>query len=117
MFLEALASRSLQADLFAGDRERARCLVRSMPSSEVATELKVAAHRNPQTQWTANDIIDIDSMSLAVPYRDVVVTEKRACHTLCSAHLDMRMNTTILDRLADLPGTLTDRSVKHGRGK
>jgi hypothetical protein len=97
----------LRADVFADDRERARRLVRSMPSSEVSTELKVAAHRNPQTQWTANDIIDIDSMGLAVPYCDIVVTEKRACHTLRSAHLDTRMNTTILDRLVDLPSALT----------
>jgi len=106
MFIEALAARSLDIGLFQFDRERARCLVRSMPSSEVSTELKVAAHRNPQTKWTSNDIIDIDAMSLSVPYCDLVVTEKRACHMLRSAKLDVRMNTIILDRLADLPDVL-----------
>jgi len=39
------------------------------------TELKRAAHRNRQTKWKSNDLIDIDAMSLAVPYCDVVVTE------------------------------------------
>jgi hypothetical protein len=76
--LDALQARNLTMDLLNGDRERARRLVRSMPSSEVATELKVSAHCNRQTKWTSNDMIDIDAMSLAVPYCDVVVTEKRA---------------------------------------
>ena len=106
MLIENLTTRSHQVDFLQGDRERARRLVRSMPTSEVATELKVAAHRNAQTKWTPNDIIDIDSMSLSVPYCDIVVTEKRACHTLRSAHLDARMGTTIIDSLGDLPALL-----------
>jgi hypothetical protein len=114
MLNEALAVRSLQRSLLDGDRGRARSLVRSMPSSEVSTELKVAAHRNAQTNWTPNDIIDIDAMSLSVPYCDVVVTEKRACHTLRSAKLDVRMNTVILDRLADLPAALVSAREQAG---
>src|SRR5688572_22393889 len=40
--------------------------------------LKTAWHRNRDIPWSANDIYDIDAMALAVPYCDVVVTEK-AC--------------------------------------
>ena len=69
------------------DRSRAHQLVRSMPSSEVSVELKRAAHQNPQLGWIANDVFDMDTMSLAVPYSDVVATERRTCHALRAAHL------------------------------
>lgn len=101
MLFENLAARSYPGDSLQGDRERACRIVQCMPSSEVSTELKVAAHRNPQTKWTPNDMMDIEAMSLSVPYCDVVVTEKRACHTLRRAHLDERMGTTILDNLME----------------
>jgi hypothetical protein len=89
--------------------EDARRLVRSMPTSEVAIELKTAWHRNASKKWTANDIYDIDAMALAVPYCDVVVTEKACHHLLTTAKLDKRMNTTILRRLADLPDAIGAR--------
>ena len=44
-----------------------------MPSSDVAVTLLTARHRNPEARWTANDIFDIDSMSVAVPDGDIVV--------------------------------------------
>ncbi len=106
MLEEALLARGRAFDELTFDRDQARRLVRSMPTGEVATELKVAAHRNPQTKWTSNDIIDIDAMSLAVPYCDIVVTEKRACHVLRAAHLDGRMDTKLVHRLSELPALL-----------
>lgn len=98
-----LTSHGLRITDVMTDRDGARRLVRAMPSNEVAIELKTAAHRNPQHNWTANDITDIDAMALAVPYCDVVVTEKHAWNALRAAHLDRRMNTVILRRLEELP--------------
>ena len=106
MLLEALTWRSLGLEFLEADRDRARRLVRSMPSSEISTELKRAAHRNRQTKWKSNDIIDIDAMSLAVPYCDVVVTERHRANQLRSAHFDDRMSTVILDTLQLLPDVL-----------
>jgi len=106
MLFDALTWRSLGFEFLEADRDRARRLVRSMPSSEVSTELKRAAHRNRQTRWRSNDIIDIDAMSLAVPYCDVVVTEQHRANQLRSAHFDDRMNTVILDAPQLLPGIL-----------
>ena len=106
MLREALTWRSLGFEFLEADRDRSRRLVRSMPSSEVSTELKRAAHRNRQTKWKANDIIDIDAMSLAVPYCDVVVTERHRANQLRSAHFDDRMSTVILDALQLLPDVL-----------
>lgn len=104
MLNEALAARGRRfAELnLDEDRAKARQLVRSMPSSEVSVELKRAAHRNPQLGWTANDVFDIDAMSVAVPYCDIVVTERRACATVRAAHLDRRMNTVVVASPADL---------------
>src|SRR5581483_10193729 len=70
----ALAERGLALTDVIPDQQSARAFVRAMPSTEVSIELKTAWHRNADKVWTANDIYDIDAMSLAVPYCDVVVT-------------------------------------------
>lgn len=88
------------------DPESARAFVRAMPSTEVSIELKTAWHRNRDKPWTANDIHDIDAMSLAVPYCDIVVTEKACHHALRAAHLDKRMHTLLLRSLKNLPDAL-----------
>jgi hypothetical protein len=82
--------------------------MRSMPSTDVSVALKTAWHRNPDKPWSANDIYDIDAMALAVPYCDVVVTEKACHHALVSAGMDLRMDTAVLRDLASLVSTLTN---------
>ena len=113
IFPRALKERGLmQADVLQ-DRQSARAFVRGMPSTEVAIELKTAWHRNRDKHWTVNDIQDIDAMSLAVPYCDIVVSDK-ACHqALAAAHLGKRMNTVLLWSLEDLPNTLAQWKPKR----
>lgn len=82
--------------------------MRSMPSTDVSMTLKTAWHRNRDKPWSANDIYDIDAMALAVPYCDVVVTEKACHHALVSTGMDMRMNTVLLRDLPGLASTLTN---------
>jgi hypothetical protein len=72
----ALAERGLALTDVASDVESARRFTRAMPSTEVSIILKTAWHRNRDKQWTANDIYDVDALALAVPYCDIVVTEK-----------------------------------------
>jgi hypothetical protein len=102
----ALAERGLVLKDVISDQESARAFVRAMPSTEVSIELKTAWHRNGDKVWTANDIYDIDAMSLAVPYCDVVVPDKAFYHVLSSAGLGERMHTALLRNLVDLPSTL-----------
>ena len=113
----ALAERGLALSDVASDQQSARAFVRAMPSSEVSIALKTAWHRNRDKQWTANDIHDIDAMSLSVPYCDIVVTEKACHHALQAAHLGKRMHTALLRNLVDLPDTLdqwkTRRTLAH----
>ena len=54
-------------------------------------------------------MLDIDAMALAVPYCDVVVTEKACHHALLSAGMDVRMNTVLLRDLPSLASTLSLR--------
>lgn len=107
ILLRVLPERGLQALSEAiKNRDEARAFVRSMPTTEVAIELKTAWHRNRDKQWTANDIFDIDALALAVPYCDIVVTEKACHHMLTAARFGDRMGTALLRSVADLPATL-----------
>ena len=101
------------SDVLTDDLEAARAFVRAMPSTEVSIELKTAWHRNRNKSWAGNDIYDIDAMSLAVPYCDIVVTEKACHHVLKAARLGERMHTALLRNLADLPTTLDNWKPKR----
>lgn len=68
----------------------------------MCVSLTVAAHRNPQTKWTGNDMFDIDALSVAVPYCDLVVTERHARHVLEVSGAPGRCGTTAMATLAEL---------------
>jgi hypothetical protein len=105
---EALEARGRDFSAVWTDRDAARGIVNAMPSTDVAVTLKTAAHRNPQKGWLRNDIYDIDALSIAVPYCDIVVTEKHAHHVLQAARVPGRMDTVLLCRLGELPKQLRD---------
>jgi hypothetical protein len=109
----ALAPRSLALRDVIFDPESGRKFVRAMPSTEVSIELKTAWHRNRDKNWTANDIYDIDAMALAVPYCDIVVTEKACHHALTAARLGERMHTALLRNLKELPSVLEQWKPKR----
>jgi hypothetical protein len=110
----ALARRQLALRDVISDPESGRKFVRAMPSTEVSIELKTAWHRNRDKSWTANDIYDIDAMGLAVPYCDIVVTEKACHHALTTARVGERMHTALLRNLLDLPGALERWEPRRG---
>lgn len=105
--MEALSARGRSiTDALGHDKAAARAMARSMPGTEVATTLKVEDHRNRDKRWTHNDTFDIDALSLAIPYCDVVVTDVHRRHVLNTAGLGERMNTIIFAKLAALPDHL-----------
>ena len=82
-----------------------------MPSLRVTIELKTAYRRNPQTRWTSNAMFDIDAMSVAVPYCDIVASDTEMRAMLDQTKLGKAMGTTIVSRpeeLAELLLALTD---------
>lgn len=63
-----------------------RRLMAAMPHTQVAISMKTHYHRDPAHQWTTNDIIDIDAMSVAYAYCDAVFTDK-AARSVCPREL------------------------------
>ena len=64
--------------------------------------------------WTINDLRDIAALSAAIPYCDIVVTDKKAWDVVVNrAHLDSEFRTHVLARLDGLPDLVT----RHGNGK
>lgn len=113
----ALTQRRITLPALISDQHAGRRFVRAMPSTNVSIELKTAWHRNPDKPWTANDIYDIDAMSLAVPYCDIVVTEKACHHVLNVARLGEEMHTALLRDLEHLPSTLEQWKPRRGSQK
>jgi hypothetical protein len=59
-------------------------------------------NKNGTRAWTRNDIYDIDALEAAVPYCDVVVTEKYACQVINQAGLAERFDTKVIRHLDSL---------------
>ncbi|MFI7285288.1 hypothetical protein ACIBRY_01225 [Streptomyces anulatus] len=102
LLTEALMARDLTVENILIDKASARRFVDIMPSADVHVELTYAAHRNRDKSWESNDIFDIDALSIAVPYCDVVVTERHACHVLRTARVPARVGTEVFATLGEL---------------
>jgi hypothetical protein len=75
----------------------------SLPTRRVSTMIRFHYLREVYKDWTINDLRDVAALSLAIPYCDLVVTDKKAWDvTVNRAHLDVEFNTVILPRLSDL---------------
>ena len=59
-------------------------------------------NKNGTRAWTRNDIYDIDALEAAVPYCDVVVTERYACRVMNQSGLADRFSTKVIRRLDNL---------------
>lgn len=88
--------------------EFGRNIVESLPTRACMFYMRRAKHENPQWKWEQHDRADIGALSAAVPYCDVVVTERQWAHVLRTAKLDRRFGTTIISRLTDLLPILAD---------
>jgi hypothetical protein len=53
-----------------------RTFLGSMPHTQVAVSIKSHYHRNEMHNWTANDISDIDALSVAYAYCDAVFPDR-----------------------------------------
>jgi hypothetical protein len=90
----------------------------SLPSRRVAAMLQFHYLKDVHREWKISDLRDIAALSGAIPYCDVVVTDKKAWDaSMNRAHLDKEFDTIILHRLADLPAhvppeTATANSVE-----
>ena len=74
-----------------------RQLFAAMPHTQVAISIKTRYHRDPAHRWTVNDISDIDALSVAYAYCDVVFTDNAARAALADSK-DLRAFKTGLPR-------------------
>jgi hypothetical protein len=90
-----------RAVLDLGDVARGRQFMGAMPHTQVAISIKTRYHRDPAHRWTVNDINDIDALSVAYAYCDVVFTDKAARAALTDSTDLRRAFKTTLPRTPD----------------
>lgn len=77
-----------------------RCLLGSLPHAQVAVSVKTRMHKNPRHNWTANDLTDIDAMSVAYAYCEAVFPDKAVRHALLNSK-ELRTMGTFVPRHPD----------------
>ncbi|MFB6525199.1 hypothetical protein [Streptomyces sp. NPDC056399] len=115
LLLAQLIARGLAPDAVDKDIATLNAFVLSMPSMRVTTVLKARMHSNRSKKWLPNDIYDIDAMSLAVPYCDIVAPDKEYANALHQAHLSTTMHTTVVRNLGQLADALVQPRIPHRR--
>lgn len=75
--------------------EAMRHLVQSIPSTDVWATLRHLKHRDLNLPWEQHDWTDMWALSVAIPYCDAVVTEKRWAHLATVGGLSRRYGTSI----------------------
>jgi hypothetical protein len=88
---------------FLRDREQMTGFLMSLPSRRVATMIQYHYLKDVERDWKINDLRDIFALSSAIPYCDVVVTDRKAWDvTKRRARLDEEFDTEIFCTLDDL---------------
>lgn len=71
-------------------------LVASIPTARTWSTLRYHKHRDLNLPWEQHDWTDLWALSVAIPYCDVVVTEKRWKHLAGRSGLDRHFRTAIV---------------------
>ena len=74
----------------------------SMPAHHTRFTLAWARDRKAAKPLKTNDLLDIAHLAVAIPYADVVVTDKMAAYLATSEKLDKMYDCTVLDDLRKL---------------
>jgi hypothetical protein len=82
--------------------DRMTHLVEAMPSRWVEMKLRHLRQANPQKDWSGNDLNDVTALAIAVPYCDIVVTEKSWTSMLTDAKVPARFGHFVTASLDDL---------------
>ncbi|WP_417218581.1 hypothetical protein [Arthrobacter sp.] len=95
--------------------DRLAHLVEAMPSRWVEMSLRQARQANPQKEWSGNDLNDVTALAIAVPYCDIVVTEKSWAAMLTDAKVPARFGHVVTASLDELVNHLT--ATPHPRSQ
>lgn len=83
--------------------------LRLCPSLDVMLALQNSSDRNLQKQLEPNDVIDLSFLCVAIPYCDIVVTEKVWTSRVTEAKLDGRYGDKVIHDLNRLPEHILQR--------
>lgn len=86
-------------------RERVVSFVERVPTLRIAAEMKLEIFRDANRKWNWNILRDIDALSIAIPYCDVVVADKDAAALARRTKAPARHGSivvSLLDELLDL---------------
>jgi hypothetical protein len=89
-------------EFFANGKEWLSAFLDDIPTAAITMTLTEKLFRNPSKTWKGNDLRDADAMSAAIPYCDVVLTDKFAAAQLANSPAVTRLGTLVLPRLRDL---------------
>lgn len=88
--------------------DHAEAIIDGIPSRWAEMKLRHQRQANPQKSWEGNDLNDVTSLAVAVPYCDVVVTEKSWASLINAAKVGDRFDTLVTRHLQDVVGCLAD---------
>jgi hypothetical protein len=108
MVNESLLARELEIEDVWSDMESSQRIVDAMPSADVAVTLLTEYHRDATFNWKRNHIFDIDALSVAVPYCDVVATDSQAVDALSRRRVAERTGTKVFKSLDALAVIFSD---------
>ncbi|MFE9474427.1 hypothetical protein ACFYOR_25820 [Streptomyces griseofuscus] len=80
-------------------REDIMELWNAVPTLHTYSSLRIQRFRNAHQKWSQHDLADLLALSVAIPYCDVVVTERQWCHFAKQAKLNRAYDTLITPSL------------------
>lgn len=93
-------------DLFARGADDVTHFVHAIPTADVFVTFTKANLKNLHRGWKKNDIHDMDALAVAIPYCDIVVTEKHAHAQMSNAGMGQKYGTKIFRHIEDLLGAI-----------
>ena len=93
-------------DFVALGRDGITQFVHDIPTADILITFTKANLKNLNRARKKNDIHDMDALAIAVPYCDIVVTEKHAYTQLLEAGVERKYCTKLLKKLENLPSAL-----------
>jgi hypothetical protein len=93
--------------LFASAEDQDRFLAR-VPALDIHLTLSVQRDQNPDQRIKRNDLRDLAWLAVAVPYANLVVSEKNWGHLVRACRLHERYGTTIITDARELPQRLVE---------
>lgn len=99
---------------FAQGKDWLTALLNDIPNAAITITLSEKGFRNAYKVWTGRDLRDSDATAAAIPYCDVVTTDKYVATQLAKSPAVTRLGTLVFSRLGDLNDALPDLVKVHG---